>query len=62
MSSIDFLKLMYSNVDLYVPQGWNSQKYVMGGGGWLESESLRLLFLEAVYGFRVSFLSLQVYF
>ena len=29
-----------------------------GGGG---SESLRILFLEAVYGFRVSFLTLSVF-
>ena len=30
----------------------------MTGGG---SESLRILFLEAVYGFRVSFLTLSVF-
>ena len=38
------------------PQGWDSWKNVTGR--W--SERLRISFLEAVYGFRVSFLSLTV--
>ena len=33
------------------------EKYDGGGG----SESLRISFLEAVYGFRVSFLSLSIF-
>ena len=31
-----------------------------GGGGW-ESKNLGISFLEAVYGFRVSFLSLCIF-
>ena len=34
------------------PQGRDSRKNMTGGGG---GESLRISFLEAVYGFRVSF-------
>ena len=33
-----------------------------GGGGMGGSESLRISFLEAVYGFRLSFLSLCIFF
>ena len=32
-----------------------------GGGGRGVSESLRISFSEAVYGFRVSFLSLSIF-
>ena len=42
--------------DASQPQGWDLQKNMMGG-----SESLRISFLEAVYGFRVSFLSLCIF-
>ena len=45
------------NESVCVPQGWYSKKNMMGGG----SESLRISFLEAVYGFRVSFLSLSIF-
>ena len=38
-------------------QGWDSRINVTGGG----SESLRISYLEALYGFRVSFLSLCIF-
>ena len=45
-------------------QGQESRKNMAGpgGGGWGRSKSLRISFLEAVYGFRVSFLSLSFFF
>ena len=43
-------------------QGWDSQKNITeGGGGGGGSKRLRISFLEAMYSFRVSFLSLSIF-